>query len=94
MRNLTTHYDELGTRCLNCGLALRNFSADICNFLAESDELADWLDQVEQEFARMERMPLDTDTLVALSEEFSVSWMTSCCVLVVLGFTNVFISLV
>ncbi|CAD5205427.1 unnamed protein product [Bursaphelenchus okinawaensis] len=71
VRNLTTHYDALGQRCLNCGMALRNFSQDMSNFLADSDELADWLTQVEDEFERMEQTPLDGEQLVRISDEFS-----------------------
>ena len=72
-RDLSTKYDELGRRCVQCGRALSGFSADMCNFLADTDELAEWLDHIEREFGRLEELPLEPQELVALSSEFAVS---------------------
>ena len=72
-RNLSTRYDELGRRCHQAAYALNGFSADLGNFLADTDELADWLDQIEREFGRLEELPFEPQELVALSEEFAVS---------------------
>ncbi|KAI6204101.1 GAR domain-containing protein [Aphelenchoides besseyi] len=71
VRHLTSRYDELGRRCVLCGRALHGFSEDMRNFLSNTDELAEWLDQIEQEFNRLEQLPLDPQELVSLSEEFA-----------------------
>jgi hypothetical protein len=39
VRNLSSRYDELGRRCVQCGHALHGFSEDMSNFLADTDEV-------------------------------------------------------
>jgi hypothetical protein len=40
VRNLSTKYDELGRRCVQCGHALHGFSEDMSSFLADTDEVS------------------------------------------------------
>lgn len=72
VRNLTSRYNEVGTRCKNCGLLLENLAEDISSFLINTNLLAEWLDSAEQEIEKFEQISVQPEELIEQSEELTV----------------------
>lgn len=72
VRNLTSRYNEVGTRCKNCGLLLENLAEDITSFLKNTNLLSEWLDSAEQEIEKFEQISVQPEELIEQSEELTV----------------------
>jgi hypothetical protein len=72
VHSLSSRYNEIGTRCRNCGNLLATLAEDITSFLNNTTLLAEWLANAEQELRRFEEMPIDDPAkLIEQSEQLT-----------------------
>lgn len=74
VRNLTSRYNEVGTRCKNCGQLLENLAEDITSFLNNTNLLTEWLDSAELEIEKFEQISVQPEELMEQSEELTVRY--------------------
>lgn len=72
VRNLTSRYNDVGTRCRNCGQLLATLAEDITQFFNNANQLTEWLDVAEQEFEKLGQISTFPDELEAQSEALTV----------------------
>ena len=72
VHSLTSRYNEIGTRCKNCGNLLATLAEDITSFLNNTALLAEWLANAEQELKLFEEMPIQNpELLIEQSEQLT-----------------------
>uniref|UniRef100_A0A0K0FXT7 Short stop (inferred by orthology to a D. melanogaster protein) n=1 Tax=Strongyloides venezuelensis TaxID=75913 RepID=A0A0K0FXT7_STRVS len=69
LNSLSERYDDVGIRCMNCGKSLEEMKENINSFLADTNDLSSWLDQIERELKKFDEIPISTDELIAQSEK-------------------------
>uniref|UniRef100_A0A915ENB9 Uncharacterized protein n=1 Tax=Ditylenchus dipsaci TaxID=166011 RepID=A0A915ENB9_9BILA len=71
VRNLTSKYNDVGTRCHNCGQLLANLAEGITSFLHNTTALAEWLDQAEQDIEQFQQVSVQPEELIEQSEKLT-----------------------
>uniref|UniRef100_A0A0N5A2H2 GAR domain-containing protein n=1 Tax=Parastrongyloides trichosuri TaxID=131310 RepID=A0A0N5A2H2_PARTI len=69
LHDLTGRYDDVGVRCMNCGKSLEEMKENINSFIADTNDLSSWLDEMEKELEGFDEMPISTEELISQSEK-------------------------
>lgn len=72
VNSLVGRYNDLAERAKNCHDDLENIAENMSSFLKETDELAGWLDDVEDKIEKFEDISIYPEELIEQSEKLAV----------------------
>lgn len=74
VNSLIGRYNDLAERARHCHDDLENIAENMSSFLAETDQLAEWLDDVEAKIEKFEEISIYPEELIEQSEELAVKF--------------------